>query len=58
MEACQSCKYFMPQPAQQGLCRRSPPTVLVYPDESSFSVFPSMLADGWCGEFAKKEIPQ
>lgn len=59
METCQSCKYFMPQSDEQGLCRRSPPTVLVYPDGQTVSVFPPMLAEeGWCGEFDKKELQQ
>lgn len=58
MEGCSTCKYFMKQSDDQGLCRRSPPTVLVYPTGPTISVFPPMLADGWCGEFAKKDPKQ
>lgn len=58
MEACQSCKYFMPQAGDQGLCRRSPPTVLIYPSGPTVSVFPPMMADGWRGEFKQKESKQ
>lgn len=59
MEACQSCKYFMPQSDEQGLCRRSPPTLQVHPNGPTVSVFPPMPADGWCAELThKKESKQ
>lgn len=58
MGAGQICKYFMPQSDKQGICRCSLATVLIYPNGPTVSVFPPMLADGWCGEFAQKESKQ
>jgi hypothetical protein len=46
----------MAQSPVQGLCRRMPPMPIhlpAIPDvraEEIVSVFPSMTADGWCGE--------
>lgn len=54
----QTCQSFMPQSDEKGICRRSPPTGLVYPAGQTVSVFPPMLVEGWCGEFAKKEAKQ
>jgi hypothetical protein len=58
MEACQACKFFMSQSQGKGECRRSPPTVLIYPTGPIVSVFPPMPADGWCGKFNPKEPMQ
>ncbi|MGO3562816.1 hypothetical protein [Pseudomonas helleri] len=58
MGTCQSCRYFMPKSEVKGECRRSAPTLQIYPNGPNFSVFPPMLADGWCGEFAQKETQQ
>ena len=58
MKTCEFCRYFMPQSEVKGECRRSPPALRIYPNGPTVSVFPPMLADGWCGEFTKKESEQ
>ena len=58
MDACQACKYFKAQSGAQGLCRHSPPTLQIYPNGPTVSVFPPMPAEGWCGEFNPKESKQ
>lgn len=55
---CQSCRFYLPQSEDQGLCRRSPPATHIHPNGPTFSVFPPMRTDGWCGEHAKKEPTQ
>ncbi|MEN9885424.1 MAG: hypothetical protein RL758_2 [Pseudomonadota bacterium] len=52
---CQTCQYFLPQTDTQGLCRRNPPQVFLRPDESTISLFPFMMFEGWCGEHKEKE---
>ena len=52
---CQSCVHFLSQTEGQGLCRRNPPTVFLHPDESTISLFPSMLNEGYCGEHKEKD---
>ena len=53
---CSTCQYFLKQTDEQGLCRRYPPTLFLRTDESTVSLFPPMLNEGWCGEH--KEIDQ
>lgn len=54
MANCQSCTFFLRQGADQGLCRRSPPSPI--PTENGvISTFPPMLNEGWCGEHIEKE---
>lgn len=52
---CQSCIHFLKQSDEQGLCRRYPPTLFLRADDSTISIFPPMLNEGWCGEFQVKE---
>jgi hypothetical protein len=53
---CVMCRFWMAQSPVLGLCRRMPPTPIRLPTipdvhkEDIVSVFPSMMADGWCGE--------
>lgn len=49
MENCATCRFFMAQSDEHGLCRRNPPTP-IKTEESIISFFPTMLNDGWCGE--------
>lgn len=58
MNTCQSCRFFHPKSELKGECRRSPPTLLIHPNGPNVSVFPPMLAEGWRGEFTKKESKQ
>ena len=55
MPTCQTCKFFLAKGKADGLCRRNPPTPLIYPHGASVSVFPPMLNEGWCGEHFEKE---
>lgn len=56
MTTCATCRFWMAQSPVKGLCRRMPPMPIhlpAIPDvraEEIVSVFPSMTADGWCGE--------
>lgn len=52
---CQNCKYYLPENENQGLCRRFPPTLWIHINGPTVSVFPPMMATGYCGEHAKKE---
>lgn len=58
MQSCQSCRFFAQQIEVKGECRRSAPALKIFPTGPTVSVFPPMLADGWCGEFDKKESQQ
>ena len=48
---CATCKYFMARTDSEGICRRYPPAVLCPINGPTFSVFPPMLAEGYCGEW-------
>lgn len=50
MPTCSTCKFFMQQTEEQGLCRRFPPVPLIHPNGPTISVFPPMLNEGYCGE--------
>ena len=52
---CQTCKHYLPTNEEQGLCRRYPPTVFLLSDGATTSCFPSMMAEGSCGEHKEKE---
>lgn len=58
IEFCAECRYFLAADLDpgQGLCRRYPAEVMVTKVRSNNppeyrSVFPPMMASGWCGEF-------
>lgn len=55
MQTCATCKFFMLQTEEQGLCRRFPPVPLIQPNDQTVSVFPPMLHEGWCGEHFEKD---
>lgn len=49
---CQYCNYFLISDEDMGLCRRNPPTPIVI-ENNFIAIFPTMLNEGWCGEFNK-----
>lgn len=51
-ECCVKCRFFLPDSAEQGLCRRYPP-VPVMTMNGLTQAFPCMLNVGYCGEFIK-----
>lgn len=51
MNFCMTCKFFLAQENDQGLCRRYPPSVFLQFDKSTVSIFPTMLKAGYCGEY-------
>ena len=61
-ECCKDCAYYSISvkggmfKAEQGDCRRFPPTIVQTEDSRSYelrSIFPVVLPDEWCGEFKK-----
>lgn len=49
---CGQCRFFCQDGADNGLCRRYPPTPVMY----AYGVFPRVEKDSAsCGEFATKE---
>jgi hypothetical protein len=58
---CATCLFWRQQNETVGLCRRAPPTPILLPilrdaagevvrSEDVVSFFPTLMADGWCGE--------
>lgn len=52
---CATCKHFLAQSDDRGLCRRNQPTVFLRPDDSTVSLFPPMLTTGLCGEHKEND---
>lgn len=55
-QSCSTCKYFLPQDPETGLCRRIPAVPLSFGVAQNgqplvLTFFPAMKPDGWCGEF-------
>jgi hypothetical protein len=53
MNACKTCKYYVPDPYQpsiQGECHRFPPQYGGHGDTK----FPSVKISDWCGEFQSR----
>ena len=53
--SCSTCQHFLSQSDEQGLCRRYPPTLFLRADDSTISLFPTMLNTGLCGEHKEKQ---
>lgn len=54
--ACGSCRFFL-KDETGSYCRRYPPSVFPFPNPAGIaqqSFFPSMAAEGWCGEYQRK----
>jgi hypothetical protein len=51
-EICGNCKYYLPCDEDEGVCRRYPPAIVEYGEES---VFPDTNIDIWCGEWKPEE---
>jgi len=64
-ENCGACAFYM---AAAKVCRRMPPTPImlgvkqglatVNPEPVIMAYFPSMLPQGWCGEFMEADPPK
>lgn len=58
--ACESCQFFELNRLYanvenvDGSCRRFAPTVVVVSNET-YSVWPKVTINDWCGEYEKKE---
>lgn len=50
-ENCWNCRFWFGDDGRSGECRRNPPTVLKYNEESQF---PEVSRDDWCGEWRAK----
>lgn len=55
MPTCKNCKFFLAATDADGLCRRFPPVPLIHPNGPTFSVFPPMLNEGYCGEHKEQD---
>lgn len=62
-ETCGTCEFYM---AATRVCRRLPPTPIMLglkeglagPEPVIMAYFPSMMPNGWCGEFQQAEPPK
>jgi hypothetical protein len=50
-DCCKKCKFHLEETATQVFCRRYPATPVAV-KMGVMSCFPTMLNEGWCGEFA------
>lgn len=56
---CSSCKHYLPEIPEKGLCRRYPPTPIAHPTPQGVGVtpfYPQVLADNLCGEYVRKVL--
>lgn len=52
-DCCAKCKFYLPESPAQGACRRFPGSP-IQTMNGIMTFFPSMLNEGWCGEFDLK----
>lgn len=52
IEVCKNCTYWEEGIDETGLCRKSPPVVLMSSDDSVDSYWPKTHSINWCGEFS------
>ena len=54
MLTCKDCKYWDGDPDQDGLCRRSAPTMIT--KDEGFAIWPLTNPDEWCGELVMRPV--
>ncbi len=55
MVNCGNCRWYEPSRVSLGHCRKNPPTIITWPDGESYSDFPEVAPEDWCGQWEANE---